>query len=395
MNDFQKLTNMLPDKRKPLRFSEGFVLQNDIFNKWNTMVAVPEHFRRLQVDFRKVQELNAGRSLQDVINATKSISTVSNMNLLTVQSVQRVLESTKFNIPNIHQNISHSVTALSDALQSFNDISSVTRNAQNIINSVSLITPATQATKSYLETMQSLQSLQDSWRRSFKTKLKNLDESNQSHRENQYELVTLAQKRQWFLYEELIEQYLEEQSESQVTDLNEELVVDYVSHHLDECITDIINSPCYATQKKVIEQSFHAYSIGHYETAIFPLFGAFDNVISRWATGLLTNPYEHQKVYITSFRIILKRNIRDKAELVENIQSINLLKVLTVINAYIDLFDNNPSNSAKINRNAILHGSFNYELLTKESYMKMIVLLKSALVLLEVSPSELDINISK
>ena len=60
----------------------------------------------------------------------------------------------------------------------------------------------------------------------------------------------------------------------------------------------------------------------------------------------------------------------------------------------IDLFDNKPSNQTKINRNSILHGSYNYDELSQNSYLKMIVLLKSALALIDVSPSELNLYLS-
>ena len=240
-----------------------------------------------------------------------------------------------------------------------------------------------------------VRALQNSLNGSFKTIIANLDVEYAAYRNKQYALIANAQESQWFLDEDLVDNCLEEQLEREDTIFIEEKAVQYITEHFDEYINEIVNSPCYVTQKKIINQSVDAYTSGHYEMAIFPLFGAFDNVISRWAQGILTKPYQHQNVYIHNFRGILKKNIRKNTEVAENIRSINLLKGLTVINAYIDLFDSKPSDLTKINRNAILHGSFNYELLNQNSYLKMTVLLKSALALLDVSLLELNIQISE
>ncbi|MGE7921230.1 hypothetical protein ACQKM9_20160, partial [Viridibacillus sp. NPDC093762] len=124
---------------------------------------------------------------------------------------------------------------------------------------------------------------------------------------------------------------------------------------------------------------------------IFPLFGAFDNVISRWAKGMLTKSYQHQNVYIQQFRGKLINTVKKNIEVVENIESINLINGLTVMNAYIDLFDSKPKDLTKINRNAILHGSYNYETLNQNSYLKIVVLLKSALALLEIPLLESEV----
>jgi len=242
--------------------------------------------------------------------------------------------------------------------------------------------------------MENMRVLQDRWNGSFKTIIANLDENYKDYRNKQYALIAKAQEYQWFLNEELVDRCIEEQIEIEDTVFDEDKVVKHIKERFDEYINDIVTSPCYATQKKIINQSVYAYTIGHYEMAIFPLLGSFDNVISRWAQGILTNPYQHQDVYIYNFRGKLKNHIGKSTKVVENIQSINLLSGLTIINAYIDLFDNRPSDLTKINRNAILHGSFNYDVLSQNSYLKMIVLLKSALALLDVSPSELNIEIS-
>ncbi|MEK5530309.1 hypothetical protein MKX79_13125 [Viridibacillus sp. FSL R5-0468] len=241
--------------------------------------------------------------------------------------------------------------------------------------------------------MENMRALQEQWNGSFKSILTDLDDKYEAYRNKQYKLILNAQECQWFLDEELVDHYLEIRDIDE-TDFDEVAVINYITNHLDEYIHEIVNSSCYETQKRIINQSVYAYKQDYYELAIFPLFGAFDNIISRWAQGILTSPYQFQNVYIPNFRGKLKHNIVKDLEVVEVIQSMNLLKGLTIINAYIDLFDNKPSNQTKINRNSILHGIYNYDELSQNSYLKMIVLLKSALALIDVSPSELNLYLS-
>lgn len=72
----------------------------------------------------------------------------------------------------------------------------------------------------------------------------------------------------------------------------------------------------------IIKQSVTSLKNKDYGIAIFPLFGAFDNIISRWARDELTLSYNHQNVYIGGFRNKLEKAIENREDINENINSI-------------------------------------------------------------------------
>ncbi|MEC2076388.1 hypothetical protein, partial [Metabacillus fastidiosus] len=225
-----------------------------------------------------------------------------------------------------------------------------------------------------------VQQLQTDWYRRLQNKINNLPQDVQIEFERQKQLYRLAQQQQWFLDDDLVNHLLDLNIEQNDV-FNNEAAIEYITEHFDSYITTITSANCYKTHKNIILQSSIAFSNQQYELAIFPLFAAFDNVISRWYKGELSQQYEYTNVFTRGLwnEMSQMNEVLETMNLNDNRESNKLLKGLNIIQAYLDLFTTYPENIAKLNRNSILHGSYNYSLLSATSYFKMVVLLQSAI----------------
>lgn len=116
-----------------------------------------------------------------------------------------------------------------------------------------------------------------------------------------------------------------------------------------------------------------------------PLFAMFDNVFTLWyKEGLKDN---RKQKYVPKLWNKVDGFQDDYNEALTS--RVMYIPILIIFKAYRSFFDTRLADSNQLNRNAILHGSYNYELIDKISYLKLIVVLKELTYLGAVSYKEI------
>ncbi|MFJ7187049.1 hypothetical protein [Lysinibacillus xylanilyticus] len=203
---------------------------------------------------------------------------------------------------------------------------------------------------------------------------------------NMLHIINQAEESQWFLDFDLINEFLEMNPSDILPIFNEEFTISYIEKNFDSYILEIKNCESFKNHQGIFDESILNYKDGRIKTAIMPLFAMFDNVFTLWCKKGLND--KRKKEYIAKLwtKVDAFQNMHDRTLT----SRIMYLPILIIIKAYKSLFDTRHSNSTLLNRNAILHGSYDYELINKISYLKMIVILKELTYLEAVSYKEIE-----
>jgi hypothetical protein len=200
------------------------------------------------------------------------------------------------------------------------------------------------------------------------------------------QIINQAEKYQWFLDIDIINEFLEMNSTDILPKFNEEFTINYIERNFDTYILKIKNCESFKKHKDIFDESILNYKDGRIKTAIMPLFAMFDNVFTLWCKKGLD--HNSNKEYVSGLWKKMNTFQNDHDKILTS--RIVYLRILIIIKAYNNLFDTNHSKSAPLNRNAILHGSYDYQLIDKISFLKLIVILKELTYLEVVSYKEIE-----
>ncbi|HFK1808215.1 TPA: hypothetical protein ACGXQD_001101 [Bacillus cereus] len=162
---------------------------------------------------------------------------------------------------------------------------------------------------------------------------------------------------------------------------------EYVDEKIDSFIEEIVQDPIYELHATLILETYEAYKVGLYKLCAMPLFAAFEHVVKLWCLGYI----KKEKIVVN-----LKPDIwgvKKKIALKEynHIEKENLSKIfaLSVFRMYEKTFDNIPKQLGhELNRNAIAHGYYDYDSVSKIDILKLFQLLKSTLILKSFEPNK-------
>lgn len=203
------------------------------------------------------------------------------------------------------------------------------------------------------------------------------------------EMIDEGIKHLWFINLDLLFELSDKlkQEENSPHQFDENFVQHKIEESLPDMIKDILGNEILYTQRIIIEQSYSAYNSGNYAIALMPIFATFDNLISRWLRDKIEDYKVDTNVYIPN----LWRKINDQNGTVkkESSKSVDGLLQYQITSAFIKFFD---VNSKYLNRNSILHGSYNYDEIGKKECLKMYALLHAALDLLYIEPLIVNIG---
>ncbi|WP_257206144.1 hypothetical protein [Bacillus thuringiensis] len=155
---------------------------------------------------------------------------------------------------------------------------------------------------------------------------------------------------------------------------------EYMDENLESTITKIVQDPIYELHATLIQEAYEAYKVGFYKLCAMPLFAALEHVVAMWYLGYI----KEEMILVNQYPNIggLKYKINpDKFNHVE-LENLNRIFVFSVFRTYRKLFDDIPDQlSQKLNRNAISHGYYDYDSISKTDILKLFQILKSAMIL--------------
>ncbi|UUV26024.1 MULTISPECIES: hypothetical protein [Lysinibacillus] len=206
--------------------------------------------------------------------------------------------------------------------------------------------------------------------------------------ENMCNLIGSGIDNLWFIDEEILLNLLDLYSINEKFVFDEKFVIKYINENFDTYIEPIINSAIFSGQKSILDEAVRLYKCQNYSLVLFPLFASFDNLFTRWIKGKVEEYNNFDKIFVKALGGKL-RKIQDKYH---PIQTLNLddSTRFTIAMAYPILFNPDPTEKERrLNRNSIMHGSHDYESVTKEDCMKLFVLLRLALDAIKYEPIKL------
>ncbi|WP_240527245.1 hypothetical protein [Bacillus thuringiensis] len=162
---------------------------------------------------------------------------------------------------------------------------------------------------------------------------------------------------------------------------------EYVDEKIDSFIEEIVQDPIYELHATLILETYEAYKVGLYKLCAMPLFAAFEHVVKLWCLGYI----KKEKIVVNLKPDIwgVKKKIAPKEY--NHIEKENLSKIfaLSVFRMYEKTFDNIPKQLGhELNRNAIAHGYYDYDSVSKIDILKLFQLLKSTLILKSFEPNK-------
>lgn len=298
-----------------------------------------------------------------------------------------------------YQKIQDTLRSLEEITSSFNPALVLSKKMQSVNESIENIRHSlgevlqfqTEMSLNLLKSFNIVNIIQSGFSKQIENIRKNVSSFTQSRTFKYFHIIESSTDRQWYLCEKVINDLLDESEKYGIeysTYFTDEKIVNYIEKDVDSFIQPILESKLTQIHHSIFLESIAAYKSGQYKLAIFPLFAIFDNVFSRWLLNLDDDTDQFINVFIRDLRNKLSRMMDEMMdEIPDNVH----LYYLFV--AYIDLFENTKSETTTLKRNAILHGAFNYDIIDKTSYLKMISLLRSMLILEELDAEELGIYI--
>ncbi|MDA1664872.1 hypothetical protein PDK09_05125 [Bacillus cereus] len=162
---------------------------------------------------------------------------------------------------------------------------------------------------------------------------------------------------------------------------------EYMDGNIDSYIAEIVQDPIYELHATLILETYEAYKVGLYKLCAMPLFAAFEHVVKLWCLGYI----KKDKVVVNFKPDIWGVKKKIAPEEYNHIEKENLNKIfaLSVFRMYEKIFDNIPEQlGQELNRNAIAHGYYDYDSVSKIDILKLFQLLKSTLILKSFEPNK-------
>jgi hypothetical protein len=166
-----------------------------------------------------------------------------------------------------------------------------------------------------------------------------------------------------------------------------EVIEKHVEEMLNSYLEKFKEEEMYQRYVCILEQSYAAFRSEQYALASFPLFAVVEGIMSE-----VFKEYEidvEVKPKLRKKRNQLYIKLSDYVDSTEDELAISLLFFRRVFKVYEELFkpawDKHPE---KLNRNWMMHGSYHYEKITKRDVLKLFQLVKSTIILKDISFEE-------
>lgn len=147
----------------------------------------------------------------------------------------------------------------------------------------------------------------------------------------------------------------------------------------------------YNPYSSILEQAYSAYKSGQYALAAFPLFAVIEGIISKTFEEYEIDLNLKPKLKHRKNQLFVK--FSDYVESAEEELAINMLFFRRVFFVYQEVFkpswDSHPEH---INRNWIMHGSYNYEAITKKDILRLFQLIKALEVVKNISFEKAEVD---
>ncbi|KAF0817746.1 MULTISPECIES: hypothetical protein [Cytobacillus] len=151
----------------------------------------------------------------------------------------------------------------------------------------------------------------------------------------------------------------------------------HVEKMLDKYMDNFRKEEMYTNYVTILEQSYEAYQLKQYALASFPLFAVIEGIMSTTFHGYEIDVEIKPKLRNKKNQLYVK--LSDYVESTEDELAINLLFFRRVFYVYEELFkpswDKHPE---QINRNWMMHGSYNYDRISKKDVLRLFQLIKAA-----------------
>ena len=160
----------------------------------------------------------------------------------------------------------------------------------------------------------------------------------------------------------------------------------YVESNLGDYLNFFDNNVTFARYSGIIHDAYSAFKQEKYALAIFPLMAATDSIIQLTFDDYTIKDPESKSTKIKNGKNKTYYKALDYVQTTEYKLAISLILFRRIFNVYEKI--NDPSWNQEpviINRNWVMHGSYNYDKITKTDVLKMFQLLKALAVVNELS----------
>lgn len=155
-----------------------------------------------------------------------------------------------------------------------------------------------------------------------------------------------------------------------------EMVERNVENLLDSYMEDFKKDQMYNKYISIIEQSYTAFKSKQYAIATFPLLAVVDGIMASTFSEYEIDVQLKPKLRKQKNKLFVK--VKDYVESKEDELAVILLFFRRVYYAYQEIFkpswDNHPE---QINRNWLMHGSYDYDKITKTDVLRLFQLVKA------------------
>ncbi|TDX36561.1 hypothetical protein C7954_1476 [Halanaerobium congolense] len=147
----------------------------------------------------------------------------------------------------------------------------------------------------------------------------------------------------------------------------------YIEKNLDEYIELFQKNSLYENHTSLILEAHELYNLNYYKHCAFSLLAVFENILSE--------AFDDYNIKKTKKDNIFNKT-SDYIETVEDKLALNIILFRRVYNVYTILYKPSWNKHPKqLNRNWIMHGSYNYDKIGKIDILKLFQLLKAASIL--------------
>ncbi|MEK4578240.1 hypothetical protein [Bacillus sp. FSL R12-0074] len=162
---------------------------------------------------------------------------------------------------------------------------------------------------------------------------------------------------------------------------------EYMDENLESNITKIVQDPIYELHATLIQETYEAYKAGFYKLCAMPLFAAFEHVVKLWCFGYIKQ--DNIVVNHKPNRYGMKKQMNPENYSHVEKENLNKIFALSVFRMYEKIFADIPEQlGQELNRNAIAHGYYDYNSLSKIDIQKLFQLLKATLILKSFEPNK-------
>lgn len=210
---------------------------------------------------------------------------------------------------------------------------------------------------------------------------KAIKEHHEQFTNNIFQLLQETQKELWCLDIDLASQIVE-------NEVKRSEIENHIRDNLDLYIKDLKDEPLFALHSSLIQEAYEAYQLGHYKLCTISLFAPFEHIFVCWFEGYIdgedVNVRQRPKRPERGNSIIGRSRKLMNTEYNETERK-QLMIILTmpIVHFYSKTFGKFSEHTPdrKLNRNALMHGFYNYDSITEVDVLKLFQLLKSLTVL--------------